>query len=165
MPVELSRPMKGLTNIKNDDNKCFKWCHERHLNSANKNLGRVTKKDREISQGLNYSSVDFPVPEKDYSRIEVLNDISVNLFCYKTKMVYPVYLSNKCFNDSIDLFLISNNFTSHYVYIKDFNRLMFNKTRHQNKKYFCKSCLQCCTSENLLKKHKENWSDKWCTKC
>ena len=32
-----------------------------------------------------------------------------------------------------------NEFTNHYVYIKDFNRLMFNKTRHKSKKYFCKS--------------------------
>ena len=56
-------------------------------------------------------------------------------------MVYPVYLSNQCFNDSIGLLLISSGFTSHYVYIKDFNRLMFNKTRLKDKKYFCKSGL------------------------
>ena len=33
---ELSRrlrnSMKGLINIKNNDNKCFLWCHIRHLN-------------------------------------------------------------------------------------------------------------------------------------
>ena len=38
------------------------------------------------------------------------------------KGVYPVYLSDQCFKNSLDLLLISNNFTSHYVYIKDFNR-------------------------------------------
>ena len=27
LPVELSHPMKVLINIKNDDNKCFLWCH------------------------------------------------------------------------------------------------------------------------------------------
>ena len=52
--------------------------------------------------------------------------------------------------------LISNNFTSHYVYIKDFNRVMFNKTKNKNNKYFCKSCLQCFSSENVLNEHKKD---------
>ena len=96
------------------------------------------------------------VVKKDYGKIEVMNKINVNVFCYGNKMVHPVYLSNQCFNDCLDLLLISNNFTSHYVYIKDFNRLMFNKTRHKGKKYFCKSCLQCFSSESVLSNHKKD---------
>ena len=45
---------------------------------------------------------------------------------------------------------------SHYVYIKDLNRLLFNKTKNKNKKHFCMRCLQCFSSENILVKHKEN---------
>ena len=44
---------------------------------------------------------------------------------------------------------------SHYVYIKDFDRFMFHKTKNKNKKYFCKSCLECFSSKNVLTKHKE----------
>ena len=43
------------------------------------------------------------------------------------------------------------------MYIKDFNRLMFNKTRHKGKKYFCKSCLQCFSSESVLNGHKKDF--------
>ena len=32
---------------------------------------------------------------------------------------------------------------------------MFNKTENKNKKYFCKSCLLCFSSEKILKEHKE----------
>ena len=32
---------------------------------------------------------------------------------------------------------------------------MFNKTKNKNKKYFCKSCLQCFSCKNVLIKHKE----------
>ena len=32
---------------------------------------------------------------------------------------------------------------------------MFYKTKNKNKKYFCKSCLQCFTSKNVLTEHKE----------
>ena len=33
---------------------------------------------------------------------------------------------------------------------------MFHKTKHKNQKGFCKSCLQCFSSESVLIKHKEN---------
>ena len=56
--------MKGLINIRNDDNKCFLWCHVRHLNCGSVNLSRITRKDKEIAESLNYSSVDFPVSKK-----------------------------------------------------------------------------------------------------
>ena len=29
--------MKGLIDIQNYDNECFKWCHVRHLNTVDKN--------------------------------------------------------------------------------------------------------------------------------
>ena len=55
----------------------------------------------------------------------------------------------------MDLFLIINENKSHYVYINDFDRFMLNKTKIKDKKYFCKSCLQCFSSKNVLTEHKE----------
>ena len=83
--------MKGLINIKNDDNKCFLGCNVRHLNCVDKNLERITKKDREIVKKLNYRGVDFPLSKKHYGKIEILNKININVFCYEKKMIYPVY--------------------------------------------------------------------------
>ena len=60
------------------------------------------------------------------------------------------------FEDSIDLLLLTEDDKSHYVYIKDFNTFMFHKTKSKNKKWFCKSCLQCFSSKNVLIKHKED---------
>ena len=31
----------------------------------------------------------------------------------------------------------------------------FHKTKNKNKKYFCKSCLQCFSGTNVLAKHKQ----------
>ena len=56
----------------------------------------------------------------------------------------------------MDLLLVIDENKSHYVYIKDFDRFMFHKTKNKNKKWFCKSCLQCFSSENVLIKHKED---------
>ena len=67
-----------------------------------------------------------------------------------------MYLSDQSFNDTLDLLFISDGFTNHYVYIKDFNRLMFSKTKCKNKKWFCKSCLQCFSNEKVLLEHGED---------
>ena len=56
----------------------------------------------------------------------------------------------------MDLLLVIDENKSHYVYIKDFDRFMFHKTKNKNKKWFCRSCLQCFSSESVLIKHKEN---------
>ena len=55
----------------------------------------------------------------------------------------------------MDLLLIFERDKSHYVYIKDFDKFMFHKAKAKNKKYFCKSCLQCFVSKNVLTEHKK----------
>ena len=76
------------------------------------------------------------------------------MFGYENKLVFPVYISDQTFKSSIDLLLLINDDKPHYEHIKDFNLFMFHKTKNKNKKWFCKSCLQCSSSENVLIKHK-----------
>ena len=52
--------------------------------------------------------------------------------------------------------MIHENKKFHYVYIKNFNRLMYNITKHKEKKWFCMRCLQHFSSEFVLNKHKVN---------
>ena len=92
-------------------------------------LCRIAKKDREITKELNYSGVDFLVSKKDYSKILVLNKISINVFCYENKVVHPVYLVDQCFNDSMNLLLISNGFTSHYCILNILTDLCLTKLK------------------------------------
>ena len=89
-------------------------------------------------------------------KIEVKNNICINVFGYENGLVFPIYVSDQKFEDSMDLLLLIDNDKSHYVYIKDFNRFMFHKTKNKNKKWFCRSCLQCFSSESVLIKLKEN---------
>ena len=94
--------------------------------------------------------------EKDLSKIEVKNNISINMFGYENKLVFPVYISDQKIEGSMDLLLLIDNDKSHYVYIKDFGRFMFHKTKNKNKKWFCKSRLQSFSRESVLIKHKED---------
>ena len=82
------------------------------------------------------------------------NKICVNVFCYENKLIYPVQISDQKFENSIKFFLIFDGDKSHNVYIKDFDRFMFYKTKNENKKYICKSCLQCFSCKHVLAEHK-----------
>ena len=120
------------------------------------NIQKEFKNDKKIAEELNYDGIEFPVQEKDFKKIEIKKNICINVFGYENKTVFPIYISDQKFEDSMDLLLLIGNDKSNYVYIKDFNRFMFHKTKNKNKKWFCKSCLQCFSSKNVLIKHKEN---------
>ena len=74
LPDELKNSRKRLINIQNDVNKCFLWCHVRHLNLIDKNLQRMTKKDKELVSlvsKLNYEGINFPVSKKIIARCRI----------------------------------------------------------------------------------------------
>ena len=56
----------------------------------------------------------------------------------------------------MNLLLIVKDEKKHYVLIKDFNVLMYNQSKHKEKKHFCMFCLQCFSSESVLVKHANN---------
>ena len=94
--------------------------------------------------------------EKDFNKTEVKNNTCINVFAYENGLAFPIYISDQKFEDSMDLLLLIDNDKSHYVCIKHFDRFMFHLTKNKNKKCFCRSCLQCFSSESVLIKHKEN---------
>ena len=65
-------------------------------------------------------------------KIEVQNNICINVFCYENEMVFPIYVSDEKFEDSMDLLLLINDNKSHYVYIKDFNTFIKQKIKIKN---------------------------------
>ena len=69
--------------------------------------------------------------EKGFSKIEVKNNICIKVFGYENGLVFPIYVSNQIFEDSMDLLLLIDDDKSHYVYIKDFDRFMFHKTKQK----------------------------------
>ena len=156
LPTELKNSSKGLVNIKNEDNECFRWCHVRLLSPRDVHPERVTKSDRELAKELNYSGVEFPVSQKHYKKIETQNNIGVNVFGYEGKRPFPIYLSRDEYDKVINLLQITKGDNRHYVLIKDFNKFMYNQTNHKERKHFCMYCLQCFSSEETLSKHKDN---------
>ena len=95
MPIELRGSKKGLINIKNKDQKCFLWCHVRHINPSKEHPGEIKKVDKRLANNLNYDGIDFPVNENDFKKIEIQSNISINVFGYENKLVFPIYVSNE----------------------------------------------------------------------
>ena len=102
------------------------------------------------------TELSFQCKKKDFNKIEMMNNVFVKVFAYENKLIFPIYVSDQSLKDSMDLLLLKNHNNSHYVYIKDFDRFLFHKTKNKNKKQFYRSCLQCFIRESVLIKHKEN---------
>ena len=156
LPQELRNSAKGLINMKNKDNECFRWCHIRHLNPQDIHPERIKKSDKEYINKLDYSGIEFPVTIKQYNKIEKQNEININVFGYENKQPYPIFVSKEKYEDCINILLITEEKNKHYVLIKDFNNFMYNKTKHKERKHFCMHCLQCFSSERVLSDHKDN---------
>ena len=114
------------------------------------------KMSKKITKKLDYDRIKFPIQEKAFNKIEVKTYICLNVSGYEKELFFLIYVSDQKIKDSVHLLFLIDNDKSHYVYIKDFDRFMFPKTKNKNKKCFCRSCLQCFSSENMLIKHKEN---------
>ena len=91
---------------------------------------------------------------RDYEIVEERFNINVNVFGYGNK-IHPLYVSKKSNEQELNVLLISNEEKSHYVFIKDFNRLIYSKTKHKDRKHFCMACLENFTTKEILNNHRE----------
>ena len=54
-----------MINIKDNDKKCFTWCHITHLNQLKTHSKRITKADKNMVNDLDYEGIEYPVSRKD----------------------------------------------------------------------------------------------------
>ena len=97
------------------------WCHVRLINPTNSHPERINKQDTKIAANLNYSNIVFPL---DINDSENRFQMQVNVLGYENK-IYPLYISKKSYNQTLNLLSITEKDKSHYAFIKDFNILMF----------------------------------------
>ena len=71
---------------------------------------------------------------------------------------FPHYMyqkRKKCNEQVLNVLLISIEEKSHYVPMKDFNRLMYSETKHKDRKHFCMACLQNFSTKEILNNCRE----------
>ena len=94
---ELKNSKKGLINIKDKDNECFRWCHVRHLNPQENDPQRIKKADKKYVEKLDYTGIEFPVNVKQYNKIEKQNTVKINVFGCEEGQPFPIHISNERF--------------------------------------------------------------------
>ena len=70
LPVELRSPRKGLINIKNKDEKCFLWCHVRHINPSKEYPERIKKMIKKLLNNLIMMELSFLYKKKFLTRLK-----------------------------------------------------------------------------------------------
>ena len=150
---------KAIINVKNEnDHECFKWAVTSAVFPAKEHGERLSKQMREDSKKFDWAGIEFPVSLKQIDKFEKQNNYAINVFGYE-KVVYPLRISKRdehsC-EQVINLFLIANEETNHYCWIKNMSKLLSKqKSNHNGKIYFCYRCLNSFYSVKSLDKHTE----------
>ena len=147
---------RNLVIMKNlNDNKCLLYCYIRkHLNSIEKNISRINKKDIKISKELiDEYNIDFEnISIDEIDGVEDFLECNIQVFgCNKEfsgKKIIRKSLKN--YDKDLDLLLVDN--INHYILIKDINKFISNNS-HVVKS--CRNCLNSFYSEEKYKFHIE----------
>ncbi|KAK3107369.1 hypothetical protein FSP39_012926 [Pinctada imbricata] len=152
LPVEL-RGIRSVINVKNDDQKCFLWsilaaCHPAPHNAERLNHYTAFKSE------FNMSGIAYPVTINSIPKFEKQNGISVNVFGFEDKQVFPLYVTKMDISRlSVDLLYIRDGEKTHYCMIKDLDKFSTKTKKAKIKHYFCRQCLHGFTQHALLLEH------------
>ena len=138
LPAEIQNK-KVTIIIQNSDDRCFIHCLGRALDPPpeKSHLEYVSKHLKTLCESLNLNEIKTLVTEQELPKIESQFNISINLFSHSDSDIYPIRTTQSIAPKHVDLLITSNSETSHYVWIKNFNRLCYNVTKHKAKKFFC----------------------------
>ena len=152
LPLYLAKK-QAIINVRNTDTRCFGYAIVSALHpSTTSTPNRPTQYDKFFEQHRLHN-LNYPIAENDIPAIEDLLQIRINLFSFSHEghRIYPVYTSIKPFEIEIDLL----HWDGHYAWIKSFSRLLYNITKHKEKKYFCKACFGHFSTDSKLNLHKQ----------
>lgn len=79
--------------------------------------------------------------------------LSVNIFGFEEKELFPVHITKEKKEHNVNLLLISSNETTQYCLIRDLSRFLSSLTKYKCKRYFCNYCLHGFVREDLLLEH------------
>ena len=151
------RKKKAIINVKNNDQQCLKWALLSARFPVKKNSDRVTSYINNETE-LNFTGVNFPTPLSQIPKVELQNNLGINVFGYSESAgIHPLYITKDNDKSPINLLLTTEvkdgKTNSHYTWIKDFNRLCCDQNKHGGKTFFCTRCISGHSSERTLEEH------------
>ena len=122
---KIQQSKKAIINVKNkEDNECFKWSITTAVYPAENHPEKISKELKENYEKFNWDGIHFPASFKDINKFEKQNPtISINVFGYEQE-VYPLRISKRVNDKTVNLLLISERENQHYCWIKNMSRLL-----------------------------------------
>jgi hypothetical protein len=156
---------KATINIKNDDQKCFKYCmlYHKYKDQIKDNPERLyhykkIEENETINKVSNYdfTNIKFPVDTEDVFKFCKQNNISINIYYVDKRNIIPYQTCarDEKKDDHINLLLIQDEENSHYVYIKNLSRLVRDQlTKNKNQHHICERCFYYSSSIKVFNRH------------
>ena len=107
---------------------CSGSCTRKH------HLERVSKHLKDVCETLGLNKIETPVNVQDLTNIEKLFNVSIKPIQSFKSDIYPIRITKSTASKHIDLLVTTNSKTNHYVWIRDFNKLCYNKTKCKKQK-------------------------------
>ena len=151
---------KSTINPKNNDDKSFQYAMTLSLNFDNieKNPQRISKIKPFIDQ-YNWKDTDFPPTNKDWRKLELNNDIALNILYipHNTKKIQLAYRSknNLTSDKQIILLMITDGEKWHYLVVKNLPGLVKGITSTHEKDFHYLNCFHSHRTRNKLESHKK----------
>lgn len=171
LPKDLTA-RRSLLNIKNEDEKCLMWCCLAAKYPAPRNLNAArTSSYAEYQNEIDDEGITWPIELKDLKKFEEKNGFMINVVGveeverenkatgakFKATELFPLYVSSSEDPNAVEVnvLLISNETTQHFVLIKSLSGLLSKKSTHRQK-YYCIRCFHGFVKEENLLKHRED---------
>jgi hypothetical protein len=162
LPPKL-KSKRSLLNIRNNDDKCIVWAIAAALHPCKSQNQYRPSRYRQYFDDVNIKNVTFPTSISDIHKLETNNNLRINVYGYSSDPnqpkdkalntdIFPRYISPYNYKTTVNVLLIANEHTQHYVLIKSLNALLREKTKDTHSK-FCERCLQSFSKQALVDKH------------
>jgi hypothetical protein len=159
---------KCCVNIQNTDDKCLMYCvlyhfHQKELTSHPERVSHYAKYEKEFD----FKGVQFPVKINAIDKIEQIINYGIHVWGYDkehSNIPFLLHKSKRQDDQIMNLLYITeyskDSTKSHYVYIKDINKIL--KENHRDKNgvhthkasFVCVNCVKSFVSQENLDNHK-----------
>ena len=128
------------------------------LDNINKHPQRISKIKPFIDQ-YNWKDIDFPPTNKDWRKLELDNDIALNILyiLHNTKKIKLAYRSknNLTCDKQVILLMITDGEKWLYLTVKILPGLLKGKISTHEKDFYCLNCFHSYRTKNKLESHKK----------
>ncbi len=143
----------AVVNVQNTDDRCLGFSVLSMLHPQEYNPQRPNHYIN-LFQTRNLNQLNYPIEQRKVPQVEDAISMNINIYGFSHEGVkrFPVYISKKQYPLSIDLLY----WDGHYAWIKDFQSLFSDVSKHKCQKFFCHNCLGHFVSEQALNNHHRN---------